>query len=346
MDKKINKITVVKYERYLKQHRGYLTRDNLQNFPNNKKYLYFFNKRKSILAILLKRKNKYYLYNLSHPNQKEIVIYKNTTLHYKRVLKKLRRYGFRLVKSLADKGYVASVNLRKFKKVKTLLIEVKDYTRLQKVYKHAIKTYNSKKIKSIRTKLPKALIYSHYKYYRNRANTDEKRKQIDIISRKLGLKVPPLMKVIEKKPLPIIEDVVVKPKLKIKPVVKPTAKQKQKKVIKKEKKSIHIVKPKPIIRSTQKAEPRKKRNINRKTFTYYLKHAPLKTLSSFLSKSTSKNTLSYKDYKTLLHRKNILKENKLLNEGSLETLISAYKINKSSRYKNRIMLLMKRKQNN
>jgi hypothetical protein len=79
-------------------------------------------------------------------------------------------------------------------------------------------------------------------------------------------------------------------------------------------------------------------------YSYYLQEAPINELSSYISKNTTRNSLSYSHYRTLKQRKAVLQEEKLLSEGSLEELISAYKVNKSPKYKNRIMLLMKEKQ--
>jgi len=45
-------------------------------------------------------------------------------------------------------------------------------------------------------------------------------------------------------------------------------------------------------------------------------------------------------------RRTVLKEERLLREGSLEELITAYKTNKDPRYKKRILILMKEVQEN
>ncbi len=48
----------------------------------------------------------------------------------------------------------------------------------------------------------------------------------------------------------------------------------------------------------------------------------------------------------LKRRETSLTEEKLFNQGSLEELIAAYKVNKNPKYKKRIMKLMKETQKN
>ena len=74
--------------------------------------------------------------------------------------------------------------------------------------------------------------------------------------------------------------------------------------------------------------------------------APLDELSTYISQRATRNSLSYRQYTMLKGRKTFLQEEKLFNEGSLEDLINAYKVNKNPKYKKRIMSLMKEQQEN
>jgi len=78
-----------------------------------------------------------------------------------------------------------------------------------------------------------------------------------------------------------------------------------------------------------------------KPYSYYLEEASLDVLLSYITQSATKNTLSNRQYTLLKQRETLLREEKLFNQGSLEELIAAYKVNKDPKYKKRIMALMK-----
>ena len=184
----IDKVYVVKHTSYVKHYRAYFQRSHLHAIQNNKKYRYFYNKKINDLAILLHPDNKYVLYSFSHPGT--VINIRSDRKHgYRHMLNVLKRKGYR-VTSPHTVGYTTKVALRRYKKVKTLLVEAKDYQHLQSLYKEAIKTYNAEKIRRIRTKLPKVLIESYYKKYKAQATTQEQLKQLKIIASKLGLNEP------------------------------------------------------------------------------------------------------------------------------------------------------------
>ena len=83
-----------------------------------------------------------------------------------------------------------------------------------------------------------------------------------------------------------------------------------------------------------------------KPYIYYLNDASFEELSAYMSQRDTKKSLSYQQYTMLKRRKTCLKEENLLNGDSLEDLIAAYKINKNTKYKNRIMSIMKDQQKN
>ena len=270
----INKVTVVQYAPYMKHHRAYFTRTDLQKIKDKQKYLYLYNEKENDLGILLHRKNKYILYSLSKPEQQALAMNVNPKTTYKYVLKNFKRKGFEFVASIDTVGYIVSVAPRRYKGAKTLLVESKDYSHLQNLYKQAIKTYNADKIKNIKTKLPKHLVYEDYKRYERRATTQAQWTQLQIIAQKLQI-------------------------------------------------------------TTQN-----------KPYVYYLTDASFDELSDYMSQGSTRGSLSYQQYAMLKGRRTCLKEEKLLNEGSLEDLITAYKTNKNPAYKKRIMSLMKDTQEN
>jgi len=275
----INKVHIVKQNAYVKHYRAYFQRSHLRSIRHGKKYLYFYNKRTKDLAILLHPKNKYVLYSFSHPDL-TIKIRSDRKHGYYHMIKVLKRKGYRLTSPHAV-GYTANVSLRRYKKVKTYLVEVKNYRYLQSLYRQAIKTYNAKRIKRIKTRLPKVLIQNYYEKYKSQAVTEEQRKQLEIIASKLRLNSQGS--------------------------------------------------------ANKEAEKSGGENANERLYNHYRKDASYAELNSYLSTSEAKDTLTQHQYAALQKRNNQLKEEKLLHEGSLEELITAYKKNNNPRYKSKIM---------
>lgn len=270
----INKVTVVEYTPYMKHHRAYFTRTDLETIKEDQKYLYLYDEKKKNVGLLLHRKNQYILYNLTKPEQPALTLHADPMTTYTDILKSLKRKGFTSLDSLYSVGVIVSIVPRRYKGVKTLLVEIQDYSHLQDLYKKAIRTYNANGIKNIQTKLPKQLVCDYYRRYEKRAHTRRQLAQLQIIAQKLQIK-------------------------------------------------------------TQE-----------EIYTYYLHDADLDELSTYLSQSDTRGSLSYRQYRLLKQRKTFLQEEKLFNEGSLEDLIAAYKKNKNPKYKERIMLLIKEKQEN
>ena len=267
----VDKVQVVKYTPYLKHHRAYFTRTHLKPMKNGKKYLYLYNSKQKDLAILFHRKNQYILYSLSKPNKKLFTFIEDRNTRYYHVLKSLKRKGYRLA-SPHKVGYTSRVGLRRYKGIKTLLVEAKDYTRLKEIYEKAIRTYDAKAVKPIQTILPKPLIYAYYERYRKRAKSKKQLEQLQIIASKLQLNSAIT---ISSDPQEKTEDEVQK-----------------------------------------ELERERKQELEREREEEHKK------------------------------RRTVLKEERLLREGSLEELITAYKTNKDPRYKKRILILMKEVQEN
>lgn len=295
----IDKVTVVKYTPHMKQHRAYFTRSELQIIKDNKKYLYLYHAKKNDLGILLHRKNQYILYNLSDPEQPALAMTENqkTTLSY--VLKRFKGKGYNTITSLGSIGVISSVSFKRYKGIKTLLVETQEYFHLQALYKSAIKNYNADKIKDIKTTLPKPLIVDYYKHYEKRATTQIQLSQLHIIAQKLQIKNKSITSKAQKEEItqdePVQEESFISP-----PVGKP--------------------------------------------YSYYLEEASLNEIHTYIAQSATKNTLTNRRYTMLKRRETVLKEEQLFNQGSLEELIAAYKLNKDPKYKKRIMTLMKDKQ--
>ncbi len=290
----VNKVNIVRNSNYIKHYRAYFHRTHLKPIRHGKKYLYFYNRKRKELAILLHPKNKYILYSFSHSGSK-IKIRSDQKHNYYHMIKVLKRKGYRVTSPHAV-GYTAKVSLRRYKKVKTLLVEVKNYQHLQNLYKKAIKTYNAEKIKNIKTRLPKVLIESYYKKYKAQASTEEQLKQLAIIAIKLRLN----------KLVSTTEETI-----------------------------IQNEKTHPQTATDTKAAASKQ------LYNYYLKNASYYELNNYLSTSEVKSTLTYSQHYSLQKRFHNMKEEHLLQNGTLEELIAAYKKNKNPKYKEKILAQMK-----
>ncbi|PHS32472.1 MAG: hypothetical protein COA92_06235 [Sulfurovum sp.] len=309
MQGEIDKVTVVKYTPYMKHHRAFLSRDHLKVIKNGGKYLYLYHQKNNDLAILLHRNKQYVLYNLSDPKQKALPLKTKRNNKYTYALKSFKRLGYRTISSPATKGFIVSVSHQRYKGVKTLLVEAKEYTRLLSLYKKAIRTYDASNIKNIKTKLPKVLISDYYMRYKKRASGHKQLTQLRIIAKKLELKGPALPKNPHAETVEEPEDKIAWYESKKKEAHKISAKE-----------------------------------ASIKLYQYHLKDAGLGELSLYLSKETTQGVLSHSQYNKLKQREKSLQEKKLISEGSLDELISAYKVNKKPKYKERIMSLMKEKQ--
>jgi len=335
----IDKVTVVKYTPYMKYHRAYFSRAQLKTIRAGKKYLYLYNAKTNDIAVLLHRRNQYVLYNMSNPKQQPYAINVTSKTKYWQVLKGFKHKGFKIIKSLASVGYTASVSRKRYKGVKTILIEIQEYSRLQTLYKKAIKTYNASKIKNIKTRLPKSLISSYYTQYKKRAKTRAQLLQLSVIAKKLKLKAPK----VSGKPIRKQKNTHSKQKIQTtrKNIPEVQAKEKSKEEEIEEPRTPEVDEEpvvKPSVNKIVSPKP------SGKPYTYYLKHASLGELSAYISNKATKNSLSYNQYNMLSHRKVVLQEERLFKYGSLEELIAAYKVNKNPKYKQRIMTLMKDKQ--
>ena len=294
----LDKIHIVKHSSYVKHYRAYFQRRNLKNITHGKKYLYFYNKRSKDFAILLHPKHKYILYSFLHSGS-NIKIRSDKKHSYYRMIKILKRKGYRVTSPHAV-GYTAKVSLRRYKKVKTLLVNVKSYQHLQNIYRKAIKTYNAKKVKNIKTRLPKVLIEPYYKKYKAEASTPKQFKELNIIAIKLHLN-----------------------------------------------KSILTTEEREDTEPLTSTETRETtETITKQQYDYYLKNASYSELNNYLSTSEAKNRLKYAQYNTLKRRNSQLQEQELLQNSSLEELITAYKKNKNPHYKSKIMQRIKEIQKN
>lgn len=324
----INKVTVVKYSPYMKHHRIFLTRSNLKIIKDGKKYLYLYHKKNNDLAVLVQRKNTFFLYTLSNPKQKTYSLRLAQGKKYTDALKHFRSMGYRSMTSTAKKGFLVSVSYKRYKNNKTLLFEVKDYTRLLYLYKKAIRNYDASKIKTIKTQLAKSLILPYFKRYEKQAKSKKQREQLQIIAQKLQLKRPNLDKKIVQTSSTKAKD--------NKNVIKEEIKTKKESEIK-ESSSWYTFSTKEI-----KIEEEKTAKVPVQIpYTYYLNNASLNELSSYLAGDA---TLSNSEYSALKQRERNMKEKELLETGTLEELIAAYKSNKKPKFKQRILSLMKEKQ--
>lgn len=192
----VDKVQIVKQNTYLTHYRAYFTRSQLKPIKKNKKYLYFYNKKKKDLALLLHRSNKYYLYSLYHPNMGKITINSYKKTRYSDIVKALKRKGY-FASSPHAVGATSKVALRRYKGIKTLLVDIKDYRTLQEKYQRAIRTYNASKIEKIKTLLPHVLIANYFKMYNKQATTSIQKEHLKRIANKLHLNKPEIKEVIQ-----------------------------------------------------------------------------------------------------------------------------------------------------
>ena len=325
----LDKVTVVKYAPYVKHHRAYFTRTSLVPLAGKQKYRFFYHSKKRELGVLLHRKNKYLFYNFTKPEAPVLSL--RTTMSYADALKVFKRQGYK-TRNLQHLGYIPKVALRLYKGVKTLMIEVKDYSRLKRLYLRAIKNYNVTKIKSIKTLLPKSLIYADYKNYKNHAKTEAQKDALRFIANKLSFNsLLAKKKYFAKK----VRNVTPAPK-----ESKETQKTEKNEDEVQIKEATQDISPDIVPEKSVSIKPKKVT----KTYSYYLQSASYNELRRYLVKPETSASLSYGQYKTLQKHLAVLKEEKLLNSGSLEELIAAYKVNHNPKYKALIMLLIKDKQ--
>ena len=184
LSEEVDTVNVVKYQKYFKHHRAYFKRDNLQFVARHSKYLFLYRTKKKELGILLRRHNTYTLYNFINPEKANITLKSKKALSYKKLLKHFSLAGYKPA-NLSHLGYSSKIALRRYKGVKTLMVEIKDYSTLKQKYEKAIRSYQSKDILSIKTYLPKKFIYPYFKKYQNQTQSPEKLKQLQRIATKL-----------------------------------------------------------------------------------------------------------------------------------------------------------------
>ena len=284
----VNKVQLVKRNASMKLYRAYFVRTDLKPVRKHQKYLFFYNTKREELAILLHPGWKYKLYSITRPHKVIIKINTNKKTRYRYVSRELVRKGYQQV-SLSQIGFTSHTAMRRYKGFKTLMVEVSDYRHLLHIYRKAIKHYDASLVKNVKGRVPRSLISSYLHHYEKKANTAERRKQLQIISSQLKIG------------------------------------------------NGHVAAlPLPKERRAEKRDDT--------IYRYYRDKASYRELDSYLSGQKSKYVLSYKERKVLLARHSTLKREWLLQHGSLEELISAYKSNGDPRYKARIMILMKNMQ--
>jgi hypothetical protein len=280
----VDKVYVVKYNTYVKHRRAYFSRDDLRRFPNGKRYLFLYNRKTHNLGVLLRTKHAYKLYSFSHSNRSPLT-YRQHLHSYKKALRYFAKKGYYRT-NIHALGYVVKTGLRRYKGVKTLMIDVKDYSALKKRYLQAIRSYDASRISSIKEKLPASFIKADLLSYYKKAQNQEQREQLLRIADKLGIHIP------------------------------------------------HTSSP-----SQEEGAP--KRAPSGKSYYYYLYFAPTTELKAYITKGKADGTLTPKKQHELEARLWELRKNMLLENGSLDALIEAYKEHKDPAIKQRIMELLK-----
>jgi len=338
----IDKVNVVKYTPYIKHHRAYFVREHLKPVYKKQKYLFLYHAKKKDLGLVLHRKDGYYLYHFTKPDASPLKLKKRRRITQHQMLRSFSKAGYKIA-NLTREGYSAKVGLRRYKGIKTLMVETKNYQKLKKLYEKAIRSYNASRVMRIHTPLPKKFIYPYFLYYYKRAKNMQQQKQLQAIASKLHITIP--KRYLRKKSIKTIAPKRTKPVLKLKtpaktPIQKPAAKV--------EKATSVPVPHNPVVEDTVQEEeevdltPVQEPPV--KPYNYYLHFASLYELSNYLDDPQSRYSLSHEQYRILKRRLTHLQEENILREGSLESLIAAYKQNKNPRFKQRILELMKKKQ--
>ncbi len=277
----IDKVTIVRHTPYLKHNRAYFTRDTLKLLGHKKPYQLFLNPKTHDLGVLLHRGENYTLYHFFSPP-------KTSRFHgtLKKVRAMLKKQGYKALENATQGGYVVHTGPRRYKGVKTYLIDITDYSRLKKEYEKVIRTYNTQSLSSLKDTLPKSMIEPYLRYYWQRAEDETQKKALRRIEEKLHI-------VLEQSETPV-----------------------------------QI----PLSEQTP--------------YHYYRYRASMYELGNYLNSTESRAALTPAQYTILQHRLQILQQEKLLEEGSLETLIAAYEKNHDPRFKQRILELLKKERAN
>lgn len=307
----VDKVQVVSQNASVSHYRAYFVRTQLKPLRDGQKYLYFYNTKKKDLAILLHKKDKYILYSLFRPEASKITIRAHKKTRFTAIEKVLQKQGYHL-SIPEDAGATSFVALRRYKGIKTLLVEVKNYSALQTKYQKAIKSYHAASIQHIKTKLPHSLISGYYDRYYKKAKSDEARAQLRIIAEKLQLDNPEEIRSKKEVNAALAQEIPEESEIE-----EPEAED-----------------------AVEKSET-KDLKVSALPFSYYAKKASYDELDSYLAESTTKENLSFNQFRQLEQRHAALKEEKILQQGSLEELISAYKVTKKPSYKKRILEQMK-----
>lgn len=337
-----DRMTVVNYEGKVRHSRGYYRRDSLFKFKNNAYYQIFFNTKKRSLHLLLHKASGYFLYTISSSKAKAIYL-GNKYTSYKTIRKKLRKKGFRLLTHPYTKGYKLSHAFKKYQGVKTILISLSDYATLLAQYRHAISHYKYSLIEHSHPRLPNIMVKKLYNHYKSTTKTEQEKKAILQIGYKLGF---------EKKPTFTRVNTTQKsencthPKMAIPQDSTPNIEHKdeiEKKIIEDKQKE---EKPEEDTVEVCSDTQENKTLLEETDYHYYLHNASLDTLSTYLDKLSLQGydkSISQGQLHQLLARQSFLREQNLLEHGTLEALIKAYKQTKNKRYKEKILHLMKEK---
>lgn len=120
----IDKVNIVKYTSTMKEHRAYFTREGLRPLLHKKKYLFLYHPKHHHLYVLFKKRDYYLLYNLSIPKREPQKLKASST---RKILHLLKKYGYQYPNDLKKLGFIVHTGLRRYKGVKTIMIDVKYY---------------------------------------------------------------------------------------------------------------------------------------------------------------------------------------------------------------------------
>jgi len=184
----LNTFQVVSYGYDVRHYRAYFTRADLSLLPNKKRTMFFEHTKHHTLAVLLRRRNRYELYDMSDPSHPKIRFETPKPLSLSALYRRLRRYGYRPA-NLQKLGIQVAIAPRRYRGVKTWMIEIEDFSRLKKRYLKAIKLGQSALVRRLKP-IPAVLIAPELRAAFIAARTPKKRKALIRIARRLRINLP------------------------------------------------------------------------------------------------------------------------------------------------------------
>jgi DNA-binding phage protein len=184
----VDKVYVVSVDKGVKRFRGYFRRDSLYRFDDGKRTRFLYHPKRHEAALLLHRKDGYYLYPFRLKHAKP-VRYGNARTSLSEAMRKFASYGYRHMVQPEANNFIITTGLRRYKGYKTVMVELADYHNLHQHYLDALKRKDFAtlmRLPDIPSQLIRETLVRTY-----RSETDPTlRKRLEKVADKLGIKLP------------------------------------------------------------------------------------------------------------------------------------------------------------